>query len=120
MSVGVEVTGGELVVWIGGADRLWALSRGITVPLSGVRHARAVDRRAAAADSSLLRLPGAYLPGVIRAGSYGVGKHRELWCVHRADRVLVVELTGQRYRRVVVEVADPDRVAEEINGVRPG
>jgi hypothetical protein len=120
MSVGVEVTGGELVVRISGADRLWALSGGITVPLSGVRDARVADRRTAAADSSPLRLPGAYLPGVIRAGSYGVGERRELWCVHRAERVLAVELTGQRYRRVVVEVADPDRVAEEINRVRLG
>lgn len=115
MSVAVDVAGGEVALRIGGIDRLWALTSGLRVPLSGVRGAAVVDRRTALADASPLRLPGTSWPGAIRAGSYGVGERRELWCVHRADRVLVVELAGQRYRRVVVEVPDAERVARDIN-----
>jgi hypothetical protein len=115
MSVAVDVAGGELAVRFGRLDRLWALTSGVRLPLSAVRRAAVVDRREAVADSSHLRLPGSYWPGAIRAGSFGAGGRRELWCVHRADRVLVIDLDGQRYRRVVVEVPDPERVAREIN-----
>jgi hypothetical protein len=115
MSVAVDVAGGEVAVRIGGIDRLWSLTSGVRVPLSGVRGAAVVDRRQALASASALRLPGTSWPGVIRAGSYGLGARRELWCVHRADRVLVLELEGQRYRRVVVEVPDAERVARQIN-----
>jgi hypothetical protein len=120
MGATVTIAGGELVVRITGRDRFWALSGGITVPLSGVHKASVVGRRDASVSSSYLRLPGTYLPGVIRAGSYGFGKRRELWCVRRAERLLVIELTGRRYRRVVVEVVDPDQVAESINRVVSG
>ena len=115
MSVAVDVSGGEVAVRIGGIDRLWALTSGLRVPLDAVRGARVVDKRKAMAGASRLRLPGTYWPGVIRAGSYGFGDRRELWCVRRADRVLVIELDGQRYRRVVVEVPDAERAAQAIN-----
>jgi hypothetical protein len=115
VSVTVEVCRGELDVRIRGLDRFLALSGGVRLPLSAVLSARVRDRVAALADGPKLRLPGSYLPGVVRAGSYGLGDDRELWCVHRAPTVLAIELTGQRYRRVVVEVPDPEQAAKEIN-----
>ena len=111
----VAVSGGEVAVRIGGIDRLWAVSSGLRIPLGHVRRAAVIDRAEALATASHLRLPGTYFPGVIRAGTFGVGDRRELWCVRRADRVLMLELEGERYRRVIVEIPDAERVTEEIN-----
>jgi hypothetical protein len=119
MTVSIAVANGRLRVAIDGLDRFWALSAGVDVPLSEVLAARVVHKADAVEHSSRLRLPGSYWPGVIRAGSYGVGSNRELWCVHRTAKVLVVDLTGQRYRHVVVEVADPEHDSREINKALP-
>ena len=106
----VGVVGEGLFIRIGGVDALFAFSRGMTVPLSLIDGVAVVPRRAL--PETGMRLPGTGLPGVLRAGSYGTGQKRDFWLVRRAVDVLVVELKpGQRYRRVVLEVADPRTVA---------
>jgi hypothetical protein len=62
-----------------------------------------------------MRLPGTGVPGVIRAGSYGTGERRDFWNVRRGEYCLVIQLEpGQEYRRLVLEVADPQEVAERL------
>jgi hypothetical protein len=117
VSVSVTVDGADVAVRITGIDRFWALTGGLRVPLGHVLRAAVVDRQSALAGASRLRLPGTSWPGTIRAGSYGLGTRRELWFVRRADRVLVLDLDDERYRRVVVEVPDVDGVAREINAL---
>lgn len=91
-----------------GLDKLWALASRIEVPADTVRSARGEDRRA------LRRLGwrvGTHLPGWIKAGRYRSRGRTSFWNVHRARRVLVVDLEGARFDRVVVEVDDPDAAA---------
>lgn len=102
----LSVDGPDLRIRITGKDALYAVSRGVTVPLAAVRSVSAVPHRDVARTG--LRLPGSSLPGVLRAGSSGTGSRRDLWLVRRAPELLVIELQpGQRYRRVVLQVPDP-------------
>lgn len=110
----VTVDGGTVRVRFTGTDALWALSRGLEVPLTDVEAVEVVDRSAVPRGG--LRLPGTHLPGVIRAGSY---RHRDGWelaNVRRGRRVLHLRLRNHRYRDVWVEVDDPDGVAARIGG----
>jgi hypothetical protein len=109
VAVDLDVTESSLCVRIRGWDALFALSRGMTIPLSSVRGIAVAPRRRVPATG--LRLPGTGFPGVIRAGSYGTGDRRDFWLVRRAAEVLVIELEpGEPYRRIVLELADPREV----------
>ena len=119
MPVSVKFDAATLTVSFQGRDRLWAFSRGITVGWDRVAGAAAVDRSAAEKSVSRLRMGGTYVPGRLRAGRYGLGDRRQLWCVRRAPRVLAIDLVG-RPCRVVVEVEDPDGLAHDIETRRRG
>lgn len=103
----------RLVVRLPGWDGVWAMKRSVKVPLLQVAHVTASD--AADVPRRGMRMPGTALPGVIRSGSYGSGAQRELWNVRRATRVLVIDLDpAEPYARIVLEVADPDGLAERL------
>jgi hypothetical protein len=109
----VDASHGGLAVEIVGLDRIWAFNSGVRTPLEGVTGARVVERKDA--PKTRLRWPGTYVPGLITAGSYRGGGRRSLWCVHRAQHVLVIDLMGARYDHIVLEVDDPDATATDIN-----
>lgn len=119
MPVSVEFNDTAVSVRFRGRDRFWAFSRGITVPWERVAGAAALDRPAAEKSVSWLRLGGSYIPRRLRAGRFGLGDRRQLWCVHRAQHVLAIDLIG-RPSRVVIEVADPGELARQIEARRPG
>jgi len=92
-----------------GLMRVWALSRGIDCPLASV-----VDVGVSQTNELRrgLRLPGTHLPGVMTAGTFRSRGERALWLVGRHKEVLVIELTGEPYRHLVLGVEDP-RAANE-------
>jgi hypothetical protein len=107
MAVQVELSD-RLVVRLTGWDRVWALSSGVEVPLRSVEAVRLMSRREARSLASGLRLAGSCLPGVIQAGRYrSFSGEWSFWSVRRAGTVLVIDLVGQRYRHLVLEVDDP-------------
>jgi hypothetical protein len=55
-----------------------------------------------------IRAPGTFLPGVIIAGTYYTGGERVFWDVSDATKAIVIELTGEAYARLIVEVSDPE------------
>jgi hypothetical protein len=90
---------------------LCALSRGIDCPLASVVDvgvSRTKDLRRGA------RLPGTHLPGVMTAGSFRSKGARSLWMVGRHKDVLVIELTGERYRYLILGVEDPVAASEAL------
>ncbi|HSH23370.1 MAG TPA: hypothetical protein VK975_04830 [Acidimicrobiales bacterium] len=80
------------------------------------------DRTVAERQRPALRRPGTYLPGVITAGTYRAvrGHGRQLWDVRRSDWVLVIDVDGERYTRIVAEASGPEYTAEAISAARGG
>jgi hypothetical protein len=104
--IDLDVRDGNLVVRLRGWDMVFALTDGMTIPLTSLQGIAVAPRRNV--PQTGLRLPGTSLPGVLRAGSYGRRPRRDFWLVRRAPEVLVVELQpGEPYRRLVLEVPDP-------------
>lgn len=119
MGVQLRVTEDAVVVRLTGGDLLCACRRGVHLPMSRVLGARAMARRDAVTASPRIHLPGLSVPGLWRAGCYGVGERRQLWAVHSGQQLLAIYLRGDPYHRVVVEVDDPAGVSRAINEVLP-
>lgn len=107
--VEVVVEADELAVHLRGWDRLFALARRFVVPVDAVS---SVIARPRAGIPLGVRVGGAYVPRVIAAGRYRRwGGEWSFWCVHRARTVVVVELEGHKYSRLVLEVDEPEATA---------
>jgi hypothetical protein len=109
--VHLTIRGDRLKVQVRGLDRLWAMRRRLDVPLASVRSAR-VDHTVARGLWKGVSAPGTHIPGFIIAGTFYQDDERIFWDVHRPDRAVVIELSGHRYDRLVVEVGDPEGVVE--------
>jgi len=101
----ISIEGDTLVVEIEGLDKLWALKSRLSIPLAHVRGATADPGMLGQPKG--LRAPGAYIPGVLTAGTFHLDGERVFWDVHDGGKAIVIELDDERYARLVIEVADP-------------
>lgn len=101
VSVGARV----LTVKFPGIHKFWTLKRRLDVPLNHVVDAR-IDP-AFAASWPGWRLLGAELPRVVVAGRFISNGERAFWDLRNPTKAVVIELRGERYKRLVLEVEDP-------------
>jgi hypothetical protein len=104
--VELSISGGNLLLHVQGADRLWALKSSLEIPLQHVAGIRA-DPSIARGWWHGIRMPGTSIPGVITAGTFYQHGQRVFWDVHNPDNTVVIELRDERYNQLIVEVADP-------------
>ncbi|HEX7308228.1 hypothetical protein [Lentzea sp.] len=104
----ISVQGQDLVVEMEGLDKLWALKSRLTIPLAHVRGAT-VDP-GILGEPKGIRAPGTHVPGVITAGTFHQDGEKVFWAVRDAKKAVVVELSDERYTRLVVEVDEPREV----------
>jgi hypothetical protein len=109
MAISLVVTPSGLQLRFSGADLVAACSPGLDVPFERIIGSRVMSRDDAVASSPRFPCPGAWWPGRLRAGAWGIGERRQLWGVHRGRHVVVVYLSGRPFHRVVVDVVDPYR-----------
>lgn len=110
----VAVEGDALSVRFRGWDVLWTLRRAVSVPAEQIQRITVTAVTDVPAPGPWFRA-GTAVPGVARAGSFGRGDGRDLWDVRTGPRVLLVELrAGAPYRRIVLQVPDPDGTAERL------
>ena len=113
--VSVRIDGEQLIVELRGWDVFYCCRRRVVVPLNEVEGVGVFPRDMVPRQG--LRLPGAAFPGVIRAGSFGIGAKRDFWDVRTGAQLLVVQLKpGAAYRRLVLELPDPQ---EQLRRLRP-
>ncbi|MCM2389488.1 hypothetical protein [Streptomyces albipurpureus] len=101
----VSIEADQLIVEIEGLGKLWALKSRLVIPLAHVRGATADP--GIVKEPKGLRSPGTHFPGVITSGTYRTKEGQVFWDVRDAAKVIVIELTDERYTRLVLQVADP-------------
>jgi hypothetical protein len=116
--VELSLDSAQLRIKVLGWSRIWCLKSQLEVPLIHLRGARA--------DGDLpkgfwIRLPGTYVPGLIKAGSYRNSRGKwSFWDLRRArDRIIVIELSGWQYDFIVVEVGNPAAAIEMLRPALP-
>ncbi|GJF27316.1 hypothetical protein [Kitasatospora sp. NBC_01539] len=112
----LSVVGDRLVVEVEGLDRLWALRSRLEIPLAHVRGATADP--GIVRESKGIRVGGTHVPGVITAGTFRSGGEWIFWDVKDPAGAVVIELADERYRRLVVEVADPRAAVALVEAAR--
>jgi hypothetical protein len=111
--VEIKTADGIVQVDIRGLHKLFAFKGRLELPASAVRR---LDAKQAWHLWKGLRAPGTHLPGVIAAGTFYKDGERHFWDVRNAGRAIEIELEGQRYQRLFVEVADPEATLQSLAG----
>ena len=57
---------------------------------------------------------GSALPGIFAADTFYYQGERVFWDVRDPERTIVVSLADERYRKLIIEVDDPDAVVETL------
>jgi len=113
--VDLSVAEGKLVIHVEGADKFFALKSTLEIPLQHIAGIRA-DPEAARGGWHGLRMPGTQIPGWVTAGTFYQHGQRVFWDVHNPEKAVVIELHDERYRELIVEVADPTAAVEMVRG----
>jgi len=116
--VDLSISGGNLLVNVRGADKLWAFKSSLEIPLQHVAGIRA-DPSVARGWWHGWRIPGTNIPGVITAGTFYQDGKRVFWDIHNPNNTVVIELRDERYNQLVVEVADPNVAVALIQAALP-
>jgi len=112
--VQIEITPAELIIHVAGADKFFALKSRLAIPLVHVLKAE-VDSTPARRFWKGWRLPGTSVPGLLTAGSFYQHGEWTFWDVHDPEKTIVVHLTHEHYKALVVEVDDPQGATQAIN-----
>jgi hypothetical protein len=107
------------VVLIHGLDALWSLRRRIVVPLQHVRGAHVDPYLQIEAPWVGAGRTDALLGWAVAAGPMLVSGDREFWDVHHPEKAIVIDLSGERFSRLVIEVDDPSATIDAVNAAVP-
>jgi hypothetical protein len=102
----------ELIVEVEGIDTLWALRCQLEIPLAHVRGAVLGN---ALTKDMLQQTGGTRVSGAVAAAGMLQRGDKVYWVVRDATKAVMIELTDERYGRLVVEVDDPATVVARIN-----
>ena len=113
--IDIDTEGGLVRVSLHGLDVVWAVRRRLIVPLDHVKGAR-IDPNVARHGPWLgAGYTDALLDYAVAAGPMLVHGRHEFWDVHHPERTVVIDLEGEFYERLVLEVADPEGTVAAVN-----
>ncbi len=116
--VDLSISGGNLVLNVRGADKLWALKSSLEIPLAHIVEIKS-DPAAARGWWHGIRMPGTNIPGVLTAGTFYQSGKRVFWDVHHPENTVIIALKDERYNELIVEVADPKASVEMVKALLP-
>jgi hypothetical protein len=106
------VNDGVVTVSLSAVEKAEALHGDVSVPRAAVVSARIAPD--GMDEVRGLRLPGTGFPGVIMVGTWRDNERVTFAVCHGRRPAVVLELTGQRYDRIVATVENPDEVVERL------
>lgn len=106
--VHVALDGDAVRFEVRGIHKLWAFKSGFRIPRRNIR--RASRDASAFRGWKGWRALGTMVPGIITAGTYYHEGKRVFWDVRHPKKAVVVDLDGESYNRLIIEVEDPDAV----------
>ena len=98
-----SISGGCLKITFSGIGTFLAIKHSLKIPL---KHIKRVHTKRPKTVWNELRVPGSFLPGIVKAGNFYTPRGREMWFSLRNSKPLVIELRGEKYKRIVLGVDD--------------
>ena len=115
--VDVSVAGGRVVFQVEGYDKLWALRSRLEIPLE---HIVGAEHRPDQVGTWWhgLKIVGTDVPGLFAAGTFYYHGELVFWDVRHPEHTVIVTLDHERYKKLIIEVADPSSTAALLNRAR--
>jgi hypothetical protein len=113
--VDVTVEDDRVVFSVEGLDKLWALRSRLEIPLAHVTRIEH-DPPAVGRWWHGIKLMGTQLPGLFAAGTFHYHGDLVFWDVRDPAKTIIVTLDHERYKKLIVEVADPEGTVQRIRG----
>jgi hypothetical protein len=111
--VQISVNGDRVHFDVEGLDRFWAFRSRLDIPLAHILAVK-IDTEAARGWWHGLRIMGSNIPGVLTAGTFYQQGGIVFYDVHDPERTIVLELEHETYKRLIVEVEDPQQTRSMI------
>lgn len=109
----ISIEDGTLNVILSFWEKVGGLSGNISVPLSHVRGA--TNDPTFIKNGLGLRLPGSAFPGLLYEGHYRKKGDRMFASWRKGEQIVVIELEGQKWDRLVIGCSDANALAQSIN-----
>jgi hypothetical protein len=106
--VEISVNGDRVHFDVEGLDRFWSLKSHLDIPLAHILAVK-IDPEAARGWWHGLRIMGSNIPGILTAGTFYQQGGIVFYDVHDPERTIVLELEHETYKRLIVEVEDPQK-----------
>ncbi len=104
--VEVTIESNNAVFAVQGSHKLWALRSRLEIPLAHIKGVH-TDPSPKMGWFQGLKVFGADIPNLFRAGSFYQDGGWVFWDVRHPEKTIVVELQDEHFQRLVVEVNDP-------------
>lgn len=111
--VTISIKDKEMVLAVKGMHKLWALKSEMIIPIEQVAEARLNNNEVVKPEG--WRAPGAYIPGLIVAGTYRAHGDKVFWDVVNPNKSIIINLKNSEYTQLILEVENPETIVNEIN-----
>jgi hypothetical protein len=111
--VTVTLQSDRVVFEVEGLDKLWALRSRVDIPLTHIVNAE-FDADQVGRWWHGWKLIGTDVPGLFAAGTFYYHGELVFWDVHDPARTVIVSLDHERYKKLIIEVADPETVVARL------
>ena len=104
--VDVTVSGARAIFNVQGSHKLWAMKSQIEIPLSHIAGVE-INHDQVGRWWHGFKLLGTDAPGLFAAGTFYYHGDLVFWDVYDTTKTIIVSLEHERYKKLIVEVADP-------------
>ena len=111
--VDIAIDGDQAIFEVQGFDKLWALRSRLQLP---VAHIVSVEANAEQVGRWWhgAKVFGTDVPGVLAAGTFYYQGELVFWDVHNPANAIILSLDHERYKKLIIEVADPSQAVERL------
>jgi|SRR6476660_9102407 hypothetical protein len=117
--VNVTVEGDLAIFEVEGIDKLWTFRSRLQIPLAHITHVE-INRDQVGRWWHGIKVIGTDVPGLLGAGTFYYHGELVFWDVHDPANAVILSLEHERYKKLIIEVANPvetvDRVRLAIAG----
>ncbi len=111
--VSVTLLADRAVFEVEGLHQLWALRSRFDIPLTHITGAE-VDPEQVARWWHGWKIAGTAVPGLFAAGTFYYHGELVFWDVRDPAATIIVSLDHERYKKLIIEVNDPEAVAARL------
>jgi hypothetical protein len=111
----INIYNGNLNIQLKGAEKIWALKGKMSVPLSAITCVRIGKP---VVYNFAFRLPGTFVPCVIKAGTYwSRSQGWEFWYVTRKyfGKALILGVNYNKFSKIVLGIDNVEAIVQKIN-----